>query len=430
MWSGKSISRRELLRAGAAASAAVTLGGRRLFAAAAKPRYHLRLGVYAFILQGPDFNGIVQRYVDQHPDVQITVEPIPGSMMADLPAVVQRFTLEARQGRASYDVLIGPNAWSETAALARTGAIVPVQDYVPKSVIEDLFEPVKQGETTETGQVWGFPWWTDVVGLLYRKSYLRQAAATSTPPRTWDELKEYAQRIKAFGRWEAYGGDWAYSHRLFLPIFVTLTDRPFDERGVWRTESPEFLEALRLLRELERYMPAAAQQDLGSGRVFQAGNLVLFSAWPTQILRAIQAGQPEADIGFAPNPRGRYSSTIFWTAGCVIPAAAQNKEEIGRFLVEGLLSEYAVEQTYKGGWRVLPYRSVTERFRDRLPWWAPTALDQLSTGHALPPNPYWLNVEQPVFKEEVERMILQGQSPEMTQQRITERIREGIARLG
>jgi multiple sugar transport system substrate-binding protein len=45
------------------------------------------------------------------------------------------------------------------------------------------------------GKYYGVPWMTDAGLLYYRKDLLEQSGF-SEPPRTWDELKEMAQKAK------------------------------------------------------------------------------------------------------------------------------------------------------------------------------------------------------------------------------------------
>ncbi len=386
----------------------------------------LTVGVYAYVPQGIPFDQVVQRYTEKYPDVQVDVQPMGVDITSDSSAFVQRMLAEAQAERSSYDLIVGPTTWIEVAPLAELGAIDSIEQYVPETLLADLYDPVRQGVTYADGQIYSLPWWADVVGFMYRKSMLQQALGADTPPATWDEVLQVAAALKtALPNIAPYGADWPQAHRLYLPILSTMTGNLYTEEGVWNTADPAFLTALELIQQLVPYMPASSQEDLGSSKAFQAGQVAMATYWPTQALRAIQAGQPAEDIMMTGNPRSTQPGTLFWNADIVMPKFSANKEEAGRFMNEALLSDFAVEKSY-ANWKVLPYKSINERYQASLPEWAQSLVATLSTGAPIPMNPYYLGFELPIYKEEVERMILQDQSPADTKSNLDSRIKEAL----
>jgi ABC-type glycerol-3-phosphate transport system substrate-binding protein len=422
------LTRRQLVKgsaavAGAAAAAAALPAlGRRTTSAQSKSK--LTVGVYAYVPQGIPFDQVVKNYTDKYPNVEISVQPMGIDITSDSGAFVQRMAAEKQAKRSSYDLIIGPTTWIEVAPLAQLGAIEPIASYVPQSLIDDLYDPVRKGVTYKDGKIYSMPWWADVVGFMYRKSMLQKAVGSDTPPKTWDDVLTYCEKLKAAEpKIAAYGADWPQAHRLLLPILAATTDNTYDENGVWNVEDPAYLDALKLIQKLEPYMPASSQEDLGSSKAFQAGQVAMATYWPTQVLRAIQAGQPADDIAMSANPQGTKSGTLFWNADVIIPSFSANKEEAGRFMNEALLSDFTVEKSYEN-WKIVPYKSIYEKRKGTLPDWVAPLLEPLSTGAPIPMNPYYLGFELPIYKEEVEKMILQGQSPEDTQKNLASRIKE------
>jgi len=385
----------------------------------------LTVGVYAYVPQGIPFDQVVKNYTTKYPNVQIDVQPLGNDITSDSAAFVQRMVAETQAKRSSYDLIAGPTTWIEVAPLAKLGAIDTIESYVPRTLLDDLYDPVRKGVTFSDGKIYSMPWWADVVGYMYRKSMLTTALGSDTPPQTWDDVVTYASTLKSkLPDKSAYGADWPQSHRLFLPILTTMTSSIYTSDGIWNADDPAFLQALELVKKLVPYMPASAQQDLGSSKAFQAGNVAMATYWPTQVLRAIQAGQPKDDIVMSANPKSKQAGTLFWNADVIIPKYSPNKEEAGRFMNEALLADFTVEKTYDN-WKILPYKSINEKYQSRLPDWAKPLVAQISTGAPIPMNPYWLNFEQPIFKEEAEKMILQGQSTADTQKNIASRIKAG-----
>lgn len=386
----------------------------------------LTIGVYAYVPQGIPFDTLVKNYTDMRPGVQIETAPMGVDITRDSAAFVQRLSAEAQSKRSSYDLIVGPTTWIEVAPLAKVGAIDPIDAYVPKSLIDDMYDPVKRGVTYQDGKIYSMPWWADVVGFMYRKSMLKEAVGSDAPPRTWDQVLDYSAKLKTkLPDKSPYGADWPQSHRLFLPILSTLTDTMYTPEGLWNADDPAYLQALELIRKLYPFMPASSQEDLGSGKAFQAGNVAMATYWPTQVLRAIQAGQPPEDIAMAANPSGKKAGTLFWNADVVIPKFSANKEEAGRFMNEALLSPFAIEKSY-ANWKVLPYKSLNEKHSALLPEWAKPLVAELSSGAPIPMNPYWLGFEQPIYKEEVEKMILRGQSAADSQKNMSTRIKDAF----
>jgi multiple sugar transport system substrate-binding protein len=385
----------------------------------------LVVGAYAYIPQGIPLDEVVKRYMDKHPGVRVEVQLIGVDLTRDTPAFVQRLSAEAQQRRSAYDLIVGPTPWVEPALLARVQAIDPIEAYVPSSLLDDLYPPVRKGSTYTDGKMYSMPWWADVVGFIYRKSMLKESVGADQPPETWDQVLDYAAKIKTKmgDKVAPYGADWPLSHRLFLPIMAAMTQNFYTPEGLWNMDDPSVPEALELIKKLYPYMPASSQEDLGSSKAFQAGGVAMETYWQPQLLRAIQAGQPEEDIGMAANPKAKISGTVFWNADAVIPKHASNKEEAGRFMNEALLDEFTVEKSY-GNWKIVPYKSINEKFLPRMPAWAKPLVATLETGSPIPMNPYWLGFEQPIFKEEVEKMLLQNQSVSDTQANIARRIKE------
>jgi len=385
----------------------------------------LTVGVYAYVPQGIPFDQVARTYADAH-GVTVNVAPIANDITRDSAAFVQRMAADVQAKRSTYDLIAGPTTWIEVAPLAKLGAIEPIDAYVPKSLLDDMYDPVKKGVTFSDGKIYSMPWWADVVGFMYRNSMLKDALGSDTPPSTWDQVLEVCQTLKSkLSSKSAYGADWNQGHRLYLPIVSTLTTNMYTSDGLWNVDDPVYLQALQMIQKLYPFMPTSSQQDLGSSQAFQAGQVAMATYWPTQVLRAIQAGQPKDDIAMVSNPKGTKAGTLFWNADVIIPKFSSNKEEAGRFMNEALLSDFTVQKTYEN-WKLMPYKTINEKLQSTLPDWAKPLIAELSSGQPLPMNPYFLGFEQPVFKEEAEKMILQGQSPEQTQKNLSSRFKSSL----
>jgi len=393
----------------------------------------LRLGVYGQYLQQIEFKDIVTAYNKQNPNVQVEIIAIPGEEQA-WNVIAQKIQLEAQQKKASWDMLLGPTPFIEPGALAKLGLVDPLDTLIPKSVWDDVYGGVlKEIKYTGDGKIYTFPWWSDVFGLIYRPSMLKEATGSENPPTNWDEILATNVKIKAkYGdKVYGFGMDWNWLHRSMLPIMGTMTDKLFTADGVVNFDDPAAKQTLELMLKLYPSLPPSSAEALGSAKAFQSGALATEIYWQAQVLRAIQAKQPEADVKLVGFPKGTRSSTLFWTLGVMIPKYAENKEAAIDFMLKGLLDPLAVEMSQPGNYKIVPFKSAQKKLQDsgKQPAWAPPLLALLDTSEPIPCNQYFLTVEQPIYKEEIEKMILTNQSVELTLKNMKERVAKGVAEV-
>lgn len=393
----------------------------------------LRLGVYGQYLQQIEFKDIVTAYNKQNPNVQVEIIAIPGEEQA-WNVIAQKIQLEAQQKKASWDVLLGPTPFIEPGALAKLGLVDPLDTLIPKSVWDDVYGGVlKEIKFTGDGKIYTFPWWSDVFGLIYRPSMLKEATGSETPPATWDEVLATSAKIKAkYGdKVYGFGMDWNWLHRSMLPIMGTMTDKMFTADGVVNFDDPAAKETLELMKKLYPSLPPSSAEALGSAKAFQSGALAMEIYWQAQVLRAIQAKQPEADVKMVGFPKGKRASTLFWTLGAMIPKYSENKEAAIDFMLKGMLDPLAVEMSQPGNYKIVPFKSAQKKLQDsgKQPAWAPPLIALLDTSEPIPSNQYFLTVEQPIYKEEIEKMILQNQSVDATLKNMKERVAKGVAEV-
>jgi multiple sugar transport system substrate-binding protein len=102
-----------------------------------------------------------------------------------------RLKTELQAGGTETDVFGGDVPW--TAELAENGWIADVSSRFPEAEQSEFLKGQIQSLTFE-GKIWGKPWYADAGLLFYRKDLLERSGF-SEPPKTWDELKEMAERV-------------------------------------------------------------------------------------------------------------------------------------------------------------------------------------------------------------------------------------------
>ncbi len=248
-----------------------------------------------------------------------------------------------------------------TAEWAARGAFAPLDPYierdiqnnVPNAVRRESFYDAAWDEGMFNGKVYGIPNAIDNRALLYNKDLLIRAGfvdekGQAKPPRTWEELAEYTQKLcernekgqlVRAGFLPNYGNAWLY-------MYGWMNDAKFlSENG--RTvllNAPEVTEALAYIKKL--YDISGGYQDVLSFQAaFQSGVLDPFVTGKVamkidgywSIVNLAMVGR-QLNFAVAPPPRPKSvldaKGNMSWTGGWVyaIPATAKNKDGAWEFI--------------------------------------------------------------------------------------------------
>lgn len=126
------------------------------------------------------------------PPIKVTVEMVDAGFGQFDTHVTTTFAAGS-----SYDVLYSSDHW--LAKWAEAGWVVPLEDYFPKVLdyVSDI-APYSVDAMTYKGKLYGLPYYTDVMYLIYNKRMLEDADIAS-PPTTWDEVTKQAMILKEAG---------------------------------------------------------------------------------------------------------------------------------------------------------------------------------------------------------------------------------------
>ena len=184
------VDRRDFLKRSGIGLAGLSLLGGTAGASLAANRSAPTEIVFTF---SPDESGTVQALVDafnrQHEgDIHVRWRTMPTSS----DAYFQQLESDFESGTPEVDVIGADVVW--TAELARQGWVMDLsqrfhQGYNPEDF---LYEAL--GSASHQFRIWGVPWYTDAGMLYYRRDLLVRNDFTS-PPTTWDELKQMAQVV-------------------------------------------------------------------------------------------------------------------------------------------------------------------------------------------------------------------------------------------
>ena len=181
---GAGISRKDFLRLGGAG-----LAGAALLGAAGCGGGDQGASGNVIFSWTPDDTGTLPKLIEKfnqqnRGNFQVQFREMP----SDTGQYFDQLRTEFQAGGGDIDIIGGDVIWP--AQFAANGWILDVSDRFNDT---DQFLPGPMQAMTYDDKVWGVPWYTDA-GLLYFRQDLLEQAGFSEPPRTWEELREQAQK--------------------------------------------------------------------------------------------------------------------------------------------------------------------------------------------------------------------------------------------
>jgi len=152
----------------AASAAATTAPAAPTAAATAAAPVTLQVWIYTSF--APDQNApiyaAVQKFEQANPGITIELVPTPSTSSA----FRDKFITAAQAG-SGPDVIMSDIAWSPS--LAAMGIMLPLDQYVGDNAAN--FFPGPMQTVTYQGKLYGLPWYTNAVGMIYNKTAFQQA---------------------------------------------------------------------------------------------------------------------------------------------------------------------------------------------------------------------------------------------------------------
>lgn len=282
-----------------------------------------------------------------YPEINLEIVTIPYSNLSTQELV-------ACQSNAGPDIMWQSYAW--TNSFAKMGLLESFTPYLEKSDRIDLandFNPTTLELGTVDGEIYGLPWSTEAMSLVYNKDMFRAAGLDpEDPPETWAEMIEYAQKLtvdlNGDGIIDQYGfavcGNAAGNcwFRFVPDLWAAGGDVANEDLTAGNLDTPEALEALEYYTEfLTKYHVApesSVNNNSGDNRtLFINGKVAMYIDGQSGV-KNVQA-ESDIDIGVTLWP-GKNGPTTAGLGGyyLAMPKNAQNKEDAWTF-IEYFLSE-------------------------------------------------------------------------------------------
>lgn len=286
-----------------------------------------------------------------YPEIDLELVTIPY-------ANISTQELVACQSNAGPDIMWQSYAW--TNSFAKMGLLESFTPYLEKSDKIDLtkdFNPTTLELGTVDGQIYGLPWSTEAMSLVYNKDMFRAAGLDpENPPKTWAEMVEYAQKLTIDTNGDgiidqhgfavcgnAPGNCW---FRFVPDLWAAGGEVASDDLSVGTLDTPEALEALKYYTEfLTKYHAApesSPNNNSGDNRtLFINGKVAMYIDGQSGV-KTVMA-ESDIDVGICLWP-GKNGPTTAGLGGyyLAMPKNAPNKTDAWTF-IEYFLSKEVQE---------------------------------------------------------------------------------------
>lgn len=235
----------------------------------------------------------------------------------------QKMALDSQNNEGTYDVLMIDGSW--LSEFMENGTVVNMTD-MGYSLDSDFIQMAAQGGLDADGNVYGVPFYGNVMVQFYNKQVLKDLGYETTPD-TWEGILEVAKKAKEAGKegylLRAQAGENILTD--IFPILLAHGGEVLDENNNVTIYTPEFKKALEFYMALKENGTIMDKDDIVAS--VQSGNGVMSLDWPgwytpleddtsafSLIPKKVGADDPE------------YTSSIYglWYLG--IPENSQNKE--------------------------------------------------------------------------------------------------------
>ncbi|WP_229900560.1 extracellular solute-binding protein, partial [Streptomyces capoamus] len=156
--------------------------------------------------EAPTYKTLVQQFEAAHKNIKVKYVNVPFDQ-------AQNKFDTAAGATGAPDVLRSEVGW--TPAFAKKGFFLPL-DGTDALAEQGKFQPNLIKQAQYEGKTYGVPFVTDTLALVYNKALFKKAGITEAP-KTWDELKADAAKIKGKAGVDGYwGSTQAYYAQTFL----------------------------------------------------------------------------------------------------------------------------------------------------------------------------------------------------------------------
>ncbi|MBD2384075.1 ABC transporter substrate-binding protein [Cylindrospermum sp. FACHB-282] len=294
---------------------------------------------------------VLQDFEAQHPAIKVKYEVISDQYMD---VIKTRLIGEAAPDVFYLDALEAPFLMSQNV-------LEPLDVYItPEFDLEDFEEPLLNSFKSQN-HIYGLPKDYSTLALFYNKKAFT-AAGLSSPPTTWDELRNYSQQLT--GKFNKYGfgiipelARQAYKIKAFGGQIV-------DQNGYAAFAGEAGLQGLQLvIDQYQKDRTAAQKSDVGtnSGSEMFGQSKVAMVIEGNWAIPYLEETFPQLDFATAEVPRiNNKKGTMVFTVAYVMNKQAKHKAEAWE-LISYLTGKVGMSKWTGTGFALPTRKSVAEK---------------------------------------------------------------------
>ena len=340
------------------------------------------------------YDEIAQRYMDEHPEVEIRIVPIDEASISQRIATAQaanRLPDIVRMGVERVAAFAADGILDEDAAVAAIDSIG--QDDFRTSPLAMVTDPA-------TGKYAAVPFDGWLQAIWYRQDVFTEIGLNA--PISWEDINAACDKLPGAGNL-LYGlvlpddPGQNYPHQVFEQVAISNNAWPFDGKGNVTMDSPEMVEALKFYTDLIRCAPPGPQYWRGAREMYELdqSGMMFYSTYIMDDLvegSGMEAGgnvQITVDklaekTGFAPSMKGPNGAATYGqlvTLG-IMQGADPVAQDVVKFFMTG--------QNYQDVLALAPFgkvpvlKSAVDNWKDLSPFFANytgDTLDQIANGY-------------------------------------------------
>lgn len=194
-------------------------------------------------------DGMAEELNKEYPE--ITVKPVYTGSYQDTTTKIQA----AVQGKTPPDVAVMLS--TELYTMLDMDAIIPLDDFIAKDGGNEFasdFYPAFMANSQVDGKTYSIPFQRSTIVLYYNKEAFKEVGLDpEKPPQNWDELVEYAAKLKKDGRWGVEIPTSGFASWMFQSFALQNGKNLMSEDGKKAYfDTPENVEALQLWVDLAK----------------------------------------------------------------------------------------------------------------------------------------------------------------------------------
>ncbi|SEH02196.1 multiple sugar transport system substrate-binding protein [Nonomuraea solani] len=306
-----------------------------------------KIQVWAFANEGTALEGIATDFEAENPGTDVVITPVPNE---ELPRKV-----DTAVATGNVPDIVQPSTALPT--LVATGGLASV----PEGVMDDAqFFPGAVEAGTVNGTRYAVPWYVTVQALFYRTDLAK--AADVKPPKTWNDLRGFADALKSEGVDVGYAAPFTpeNSWQLLLPLIYQEGGSVLDA-GAFTFDTPAVIAAFTTYQKLftsgvattgyAPTQPGEAETDVVKGDVGATTSGSFFYGYLRQTAKANKTN-PDL-IGIAELPAGsKNNDSYLGGSGLSVFKEAPNPAGAWKFI--RYLTQPKVQATFYEAAGVLP----------------------------------------------------------------------------